>query len=52
LAIEDLPGCEGVLDGCELAINFNAIVDKFSGLAVSVAVALSGRGVPFHRKDA
>jgi len=39
LATDGLPGCERVLDGCELVA---AIVDKFSsGLAVAVTVALS-----------
>jgi len=41
LATEGFPGCERVLDGCELAVDVAAIVDKFSGLSVAVAVALS-----------
>jgi len=43
LATEGLPGYECVLDGCELTVDVAAIVDKFSGLAVAVAVALSCR---------
>jgi len=41
VAAKDLPACECVLDGCELTIDVAAIVDKFSGLSVSVTVALS-----------
>jgi len=35
-----LPGCEDVLDGCELTSDVAAIVDKFNGLAFAVAVVL------------
>jgi len=41
LTTEGLPGYECVLGGCELTVDVAAIVDKFSGLAVAVAVALS-----------
>jgi len=38
MATEGLPGCEHVLDGCELN-DVTAIADnKFSGLAVAVTV--------------
>jgi len=38
LATKGLPGCERVLDGCELTVDVAAIIDKFSGLAVAVTV--------------
>jgi len=42
LATQGLPGCERVLDDCELTIDVAAIVDKLSsGFAVAVTVALS-----------
>jgi len=43
MATEGLPGCEHVLDGCELTVDVDvaAIDDKLSGLPVAVTVALS-----------